>query len=334
MIWRALLFLTTSLLAAEPAPDCFAQHAKLGRGLNLGNALEGPTEGAWGRKLEDTDFPRIKAAGFDSVRLPVRWSTHASTEAPYAIDPAWMERVDHVVKACLAAKLTVVLNVHHYDEMDQQPAAHRERFAALWRQIATHFTGFPDELQFELYNEPNSKHTAADWNLNLAAALKEVRRTNPTRAVQVGGVEWNQVYTLKDLRLPPADRHLIVHIHYYAPFHFTHQGAFWIKGSEAWKGTKWEGTPAELAAVRRDFAVAAAWAKQEGRPVFLGEFGTCSGVEDLAARVRWTSFIAREAEAQGFKWAYWEYQANFGVWDPQARAWRRPLLEALLPPAK
>ena len=59
----------------------------------------------------------------------------------------------------------------------------------------------------------------------IAAALKEVRRTNPTRAVQVGGVEWNQVYTLKDLRLPADDRHLIVHIHYYAPFHFTHQGA-------------------------------------------------------------------------------------------------------------
>jgi endoglucanase len=331
---RLLSLSLLALLAGCRAPDVFEQHAKLGRGVNLGNALEGPTEGAWGRKLEDADFPRIKAAGFDAVRLPVRWSTHAQIEAPYAIDPAWMARVDHVVRANLAAGLTVVLNVHHYDELDQQPAAHRERFAAIWRQVAEHFAGFPDSLQFELYNEPNAKHTAADWNLNLAAALKEVRRTNPTRAVQVGGVEWNQVYTLKDLRLPAEDRHLIVHIHYYAPFHFTHQGAFWIKGSEAWKGTKWEGTPAEQAAVRRDFAVAAAWAKNEGRPVYLGEFGTCSGVADLAARVRWTSFIAREAEAHGFKWAYWEYQANFGVWDPQARAWRRPLLEALLPTAK
>ena len=310
------------------------QQAKLGRGLNLGNALEGPTEGAWGRKLEDADFPRIKAAGFDAVRLPVRWSAHAQANAPYTIDPLWMARVDHVVRACLAAKLAVVLNIHHYDELDREPAAHRERFAALWRQIAEHFASFPDELQFELYNEPNSKHTATEWNLNLATALQEVRRSNPVRAVQVGGVEWNQVYTLKDLRLPAADRHLIIHIHYYAPFHFTHQGAFWIKGSEAWKGTKWEGTPSVQAAVRRDFAVAAAWAKQESRPVYLGEFGTCSGVEDLAARVRWTSFVAREAEAHGFKWAYWEYQANFGVWDPQAQTWRRSLLEALLPPGK
>lgn len=333
MLMRLGFFLVLPLFVAG-ADDVQTQHAKLGRGINLGNALEGPHEGAWGRKLEEADFPRIKNAGFDSVRIPVRWSAHAASTAPYTIDAAWMARVDHVVKACLAAKLAVVLNVHHYEELDREPAAHRERFAAIWRQVAQHFAAFPDALQFELYNEPNSKHTAEAWNLNLAAALKEVRRTNPTRAVQVGGVEWNQVNTLKDLRLPADDRHLIVHIHYYAPFHFTHQGAFWIKGSEAWKGTKWEGTPTEQAAVRRDFGVAAAWAKKEGRPVFLGEFGTCSGVEDLAARVRWTSFIAREAEAHGFKWAYWEYQANFGIWDPQAQAWRRPLLDALLPPAK
>ena len=67
---------------------------------------------------------------------------------------------------------------------------------------------------------------------------------------------------------------------------------------------------------------------------YLGEFGTCSGVADLAARIRWTGFIAREAEAHGFKWAYWEYRANFGGWDPSAQAWRRPLLDALLPPAR
>jgi endoglucanase len=333
-MFRLLVLASLVFLDGCRGPDVFEQHARLGRALNLGNALEAPTEGAWGPKLTDADYPRIKAAGFDAVRLPVRWSAHAAPTAPYAIDPAWMARVDHVVRANLAAGLAVVLNVHHYDELDQAPAEHRERFVAIWRQVAEHFAGFPDALQFELGNEPHGGHTAEEWNRTFPLALAEVRKSNPTRAVHVGSAQWNQIQALSALRLPAADRHLIVHLHYYSPFHFTHQGASWVKGSDAWKGTKWEGTPAEQAAVRRDFAVAAAWAKQEGRPVFLGEFGACSGVADLAARVRWTGFIAREAEAQGFKWAYWEYQATFGIWDPKAQAWRRPLLDALIPPAR
>ena len=100
-----LLTLTALLVGCAGSPDVFTQQHQLGKGINMGNSLEGPTEGAWGRKIEDTDFPRLKAAGFDSVRLPVKWSAHAAATAPYAIDPAWMARVDHVVRANLAAAL-------------------------------------------------------------------------------------------------------------------------------------------------------------------------------------------------------------------------------------
>jgi endoglucanase len=328
---RSLFLLLLLCAAVSPAADVFERHKRLGRGLNMGNALEGPTEGAWGFVIQDEDFPRIKAAGFSSVRIPTKWSAHAAKEAPYAIDPAFMARVDHVVKTALAAGLQVVLNVHHYDELDQEPARHRERYAALWKQVAAHFADFPDALQFELYNEPNTNHSAAEWNLNLAAALKEVRVRNPHRTVQVGGVEWNQVYTLKDLRLPKEDRNLIVHIHYYAPFHFTHKNAPWIKGSSGWTDhASWEGTEAQKAAVRKDFAVARDWAKAEGRPVFLGEFGAARTNPDNASRLRWTRFIRDAAEEHGFTWAYWEYQAYFGVWDPKAKEWRKDLLEALV----
>ena len=328
MLRVAAVFL---LLISSSAADIFEQQRRLGRGINMGNSLEGPTEGEWGHVIQDEDFARIKAAGFDSVRIPTRWSAHAAKEAPFTIEPAFMARVDHVVKVALAAGLQVVLDVHHYDELDHEPAKHRERFAGLWRQIAAHFADFPDSLQFELYNEPNSNHTAEDWNLNLAAALKEVRVRNPTRAVQVGGVKWNQVYTLKDLKLPKDDRNLIVHIHYYAPFHFTHKNAPWIKGSSEWTDNdSWEGTEIQKAEVLRDFAVARDWAKAEGRPVFLGEFGASRTNPDISSRLRWTRFIRDTAESHGFTWAYWEYQANFGVWDPQTKTWRKHLLESLV----
>jgi len=327
-----LLLSTLLLLAAHAAAadDAFAQQRALGKGMNMGNALEAPHEGAWGVRIHDEDFPRLKAAGFDSVRIPVKWSAHAAKSAPYAIEPAFMERVDHVVRTALAAGLTVVLNVHHYDELDQDPASHRARFTALWTQVATHFSAFPDRLQFEAYNEPHDQQSAKEWNRNFAAALREIRKANATRAVHVGGVQWNQVNTLKDLELPADDRHLILHFHYYSPFHFTHQGATWLKEAAAWKGTKWDGTEPERAAVRKDFEVAYAYAKAQNRPVHLGEFGTCGGVEDMAARVRWTNFVRKAAEERGFTWSYWEYQANFGIWDPKAGVWRTPLLEALV----
>ena len=46
MLMRLGLFLVLPLRVAG-ADHGHAQHAKLGRGINLGNTLEGPHEGAW-----------------------------------------------------------------------------------------------------------------------------------------------------------------------------------------------------------------------------------------------------------------------------------------------
>ena len=50
--------------------DPFAQAQRLGRGVNLGNALEVPQEGEWGVVLQSEYFPLIREAGFDTVRVP------------------------------------------------------------------------------------------------------------------------------------------------------------------------------------------------------------------------------------------------------------------------
>src|SRR5262245_4184166 len=102
----------------RPADDIFAANKKLGRGINLGNALEAPNEGEWGVTLKAAYFPAIKQAGFDSVRLPVRWSAHAQNDAPYTIDPKFAERVDWAIDQALGNKLNIIVNVHHYGEMD------------------------------------------------------------------------------------------------------------------------------------------------------------------------------------------------------------------------
>ena len=320
----------TPTSARPAARDVFETNKRLGRGMNIGNALEGPREGAWGVMIQDYYFPLIRKAGFDSVRLPIKWSAHAELSAPYAIDPEFMARIDAVVDQALRAGLAVVINIHHFEEMDKAPLDNRARLAGLWRQIATHFRGRSEDVVFEILNEPNTAQTAPLWNETLRLALTEIRASNPTRAVIVGGVNWNNITTLATLDLPAEDRYLIGTYHYYNPFHFTHQGAEWVEGASDWTDTAWEGNAADLAAVRADFDLATAWGTQNKRPVYMGEFGAYSRAE-MDARARWTAAVAREAEQRGFSWAYWEFASGFGAWSPGYGEWREPLLKALIP---
>jgi aryl-phospho-beta-D-glucosidase BglC (GH1 family) len=51
-------------------PDAFTAARALGRGVNLGDALEAPKEGDWGVVAQEEYFDLIKEAGFGSVRIP------------------------------------------------------------------------------------------------------------------------------------------------------------------------------------------------------------------------------------------------------------------------
>jgi endoglucanase len=304
--------------------------ADLGRGINLGNALEAPRDQGWGVTLTDSFFTAIAEAGFDSVRIPVRWSDYAAEEPPYTIEPAFFKTVDRAVAQALSNDLAVVLNVHHYNELMGAPAQHRDRFLGLWRQIAEHYKDMPDSVVLELCNEPCGTMSDEFWNELVADTIPLVRESNPERWLMVGPTQWNQVHKLHLLQLPQDDRRLIVTIHYYEPMAVTHQGASWINDSDRWLGTTWTGTAEEQAAVRELFDRAATWAREHDRPVYLGEFGVYR-TADMDTRTNWTAFVAREAEKRGFTWGYWEFCSGFGAYDPEAQAWREPLLHALLP---
>jgi endoglucanase len=313
----------------EPAADVHSVNKKLGRGINLGNALEAPKEGEWGVTLKAEFFQAVKEAGFTTVRLPVNWSAHAKAEAPYTIDEKFAERVNWAIDQALANKLQIIVNVHHYGEIDAEPDKHLPRLIGLWEQVAARFQDRPAEVLFELLNEPHDKLIEGKWNAAIPRLLKAVRRTNPTRPVIVGPAQWNAIWALDKLELPKEDRNLILTVHFYDPFEFTHQGAPWVKGADKWKGRKWSGGDAEQAAIRKELEKAAAWAKKNDRPVFLGEFGAFEAA-DMESRAKWTRFVTREAETLGFSWAYWEFCSGFGAYDQQAKAWRRPLKNALL----
>jgi endoglucanase len=316
--------------AAEPAADVFALARSIGRGINLGNGLEAPSEGAWGYTIEDDHLRLINEAGFDSVRIPIKWSVRAAREQPYAIEPAFFKRVDHILDEAAKHKLVAIINVHHYDDLYPDPDKHLPRLNAIWKQVAEHYRERPAGVIFELLNEPNAKLDEPRWNAAVAELLPMIRASNPKRGVIVGPARWNNVNALEKLELPQGDRWIIATFHYYEPFQFTHQGASWAKGSDAWRGRQWTGAADELKRLRGDFDKAAAWGKEHNRPIYLGEFGAYSAA-DMGSRARWTAAVVREATDRGFSFAYWEFGSGFGAYDVRNQEWRKPLLQALLP---
>jgi endoglucanase len=334
----------------------------LRRGMNLGNALDAPEEGAWGVRLDAADFASVRAAGFDHVRLPARFSGHADASPPYALDGAFLSRVDWAIGQALGNDLAVVIDFHYYADLMSDPERHRARFVALWQQIAERYRDAPRAVVFELLNEPNGALVAAEWNAILADALRVVRASNPTRLVVVEGVEWASARDLRDtLVLPEGDANLVGSFHMYQPILFTHQGAGWMSPEFQTRGVVYPGPPATplqpVAAVggtawaREWFAkyntlpaatnpsgpttiaeqldMAAAFGAAHKLPVYMGEFGAINHA-DPASRTLWTWTTRVEAERRGFGWAYWDDGGAFKAYDRAAREWVPSLKAALL----
>ena len=311
--------------------DAFEINQILGKGINLGNALEAPVEGDWGLVIQEEYLDLIANAGFESVRIPIQWNAHAQHQPPYTINTSFFDRVDQVIKWSLDRNLAVIINIQHYNELMADPNEHLERFLAIWEQLAYHYRNYPETVLFEILNEPHDNYTADLWNSHLSKAMSTIRRLNPKRVIAVGTTPWGSFEGLQSLKIPESDRQIIVTVHYYNPFHFTHQGTSWEKPeSYDWLGMTWNGTIAEKKEIDQDFDRVLQWAMTYNRPVHLGEFGA-SDSTDRESRKRWVRYVVESAESRGFSWAYWEFGATFGIFDPYQNKWRNYLLEALLP---
>lgn len=287
----------------------------IGRGINLGGALD-RRDGRRGWEVRE-HLGAIAGAGFDSVRLPVRWSG----------GDGLLDTVAGVVEEAWASGLAVVLTNHHDDESIADPSGAAPRLVERWRGIAERFAGAEGALAFELLNEPRAPMGAGDWNALLPVVLAAVREVDAERWIVAGGWDMSSVGGLLGLE-PPADERLVATVHYYEPFEFTHQGADWEPGSEAWLGTRW-GSAADHEAVTADLESAAAWAEARGVPLYFGEFGAVTAA-DRESRLRWTAWVRSELERLGLPWAYWDLATDFAVYDLERGAWDEELLAALL----
>jgi len=347
-------------------PDVIARSAPLPgfmRGLNLGNGFDAPSEGEWGRRITEKDFQMVASAGFDHVRFPVRFTTpeRSDPQAPYTIKPEFFARVDWALDQARANKLSIILDVHHFEEIHKEPRANQERLYALWRQIAARYADRPPEVAFEILNEPNAKLESPILNEMTRDVLKIIRETNPTRLVFANCYFWANAERLAELELPADDPNVVAEFHMYQPFLFTHQGASWVDpwahttgvifpgppknpvtpvaaaAKEGWVKAWFDGynhapaaqNPGGVKIVFEHFDHAARYVQKTGKRVYLGEFGAID-FADQQSRENYTWLVRTESERRGMGWAYWDDGGKFKVLDAPSGKWNEGLRRALL----
>jgi aryl-phospho-beta-D-glucosidase BglC (GH1 family) len=295
------------------------------RCMNMGNALDAPKEGEWGHVIQADSFRVIKQAGFDTVRIPIRWSAHTGGGPNYKINDRFFRRVDEVINQALSQDLQVIINVHHFEELNEDPQGNFAKFIALWSQIAPRYASLPDSVYFEVLNEPNGKLGGDIMRQVLKAGFNKIRETNPTRILILGGENWSGINTLPSI---PAidDPNQVYTFHYYDPFEFTHQKTSWThlenSGSRGW-GSRDD---------RRQLKAAADYAKKTqddlGIPLFMGEIGAYQKApyDDV---VRYTEETRKAFEGAGISWCVWSFTETFPFYDQNTRRWDEQKLAAL-----
>lgn len=297
----------------------------MGNGINLGNTLEAcdnnvgiktntplSYETHWGQpKTTQAMIDGMKAAGFDTIRIPVAWMTNATHlyEGDYTIDADYMDRVEEVVRYARKAGMYVIIN-DHWDggwygmfgsESAETRALAMEAYKGMWQQIAERFRDYSDYLIFESANEElggrfdeNSPLYCSDSVVTYLndderyALTNEINQTfvdvvratggnNATRFLLIAGYSTDINQTCDDrFRMPKdtADSKLMVSVHYYDPWSYC--GA-----SSAVSATKW-GKVSDYEYMDQQLAKMTKFT-EAGYGVVIGEYGAlpCSdGLKD------------------------------------------------------
>ncbi len=279
------------------------------KGINLGNTLEPPHEGDWGNPLtQEYYFDMYKAAGFQTVRIPVRWDEHTQTIPPYHVDDTWMNRVEQIVDWGLSRGLFIVINAHHEEwiKANYDNAGYRARFDSIWSQIAVRFRDKSDRLFFEIINEPYGLTKAQNDDLH-QRVLSIIRQTNPTRIVIFQGHNWGGSDELVTAAIPD-DHYIMGSFHSYDPY------LFGLEGQGTW------GSTGDYSILRNKFITVKNWSDANHIPVFLGEFGAVKKA-DYNSRMRHYRAYVEYAQIYGFISCAWDDGGDFRIMERQARTW-------------
>lgn len=268
LVFGALSLASTAAFALPKATEIYPD---MGLGYNIGNTMEvpgnqgGPT--GWGNPFPDAAYVKaIKDAGFNTVRIPCAWDSHASNGT---INAGWLDSVKTVVDLVINNGMYAILNSHWdggwledhvfdgegYDKtglVNSSAATVAAKQESYWKQIATKFAAYDEHLIFASANEPgvndpwNGGADNGQWAFDEnrmkvlkqfhEACIKAVRSTGGNNATRIVVVQAPRTEIDKSPLLasmypedPAGAGYTMAEIHFY-PYQFS----LMTSGDEDW----------------------------------------------------------------------------------------------------
>lgn len=299
--------------------------ASVKRGINMPCM-----ESGWARDyiLEKETFETVRNKGFDFIRLPANLVCMLDSDG--RLNESAMKNLDAVLHNALDTGLTVFLDLHGWEELNRDPSYENvETLISVWKQTAERYAGYPEELCFEILNEPNNssgKMTGIRWNYIQNAAAAAIRKIDSDRIIVLSPGDYNSAYKAADTSFKHRDPYLIIDVHDYAPMEFTHQGAEWIPGVFEEKVSCTQET---LDAFAEPAEKAAEFSRRKKIKVVVGEFGVYEKQAEKDDITKFLSSAVNCMEKNGLAWSYWEYNAGFGAYDYHKKEWKPFVTDAL-----
>jgi len=306
-------------------------------GWNIGNTLEAiGGETAWGNPLVTQKLiDSVKAAGFNTIRIPVAWDIHAN-QTTNVIDATWMARVKQVVDYCINRNLYVIINIHWDNGWLENNCTAEKQVAVnakqktYWTQIANTFKAYDGHVLFASANEPNVEDATQmtvllSYHQTFINAVRATGGNNTSRTLIIQGpsTDIDKTNTLMNtMPTDPTANRLMVEIHYY-PYQFSLMTAdadwgkmfyYWGSGNHSTTDAAHNPTWGEEADTDAFFQKMKAKFVDKGYPVVIGEFGamkrtTLTGANlalHIKSREAYYTYVAKSAVCHGMIPVYWD----------------------------
>jgi len=344
--------LTSVSVFSQTLPTATETAKAITIGWNLGNTLEAiGGETAWGNPLTTQSLiDSVRAAGFNTIRVPVSWHTHADPTTN-TIDTAWLARVKEVVDYGIKNNMYIILNIHwdngwlENNVTEAMQASVNEKQFKYWTQIANYFKSYDGHLLFASANEPNVENgtqmaVLVSYHQTFIKAVRATGGNNSSRTLIVQGPSTDIEKTKQWMNTLPTDEiadRLMVEVHYYTPYNFTLMTEdtswgkmfyYWGKGYHSTSDVTRNATYGEETAVDALFQSMKTKFIDKGIPVIIGEFAAIKRTSltrealalHTASRQYYLNYVASAAVRFGdLKLIYWDNgyygNNNTGLFD-------------------
>lgn len=337
-----LLVFTTCATYAQNFPTAQEVANEMTIGWNIGNTMESfyinngqivAGETSWGNPMiSQTLIDGVKAAGFNTIRIPISWDIHSTNGT---IDPAWLARVKEVVDYCYNQDLYVIINIHWDNGWLEENCTlamkdiNNAKQASYWNQIANYFKSYDEHLLFASANEP---HVADATEMSVLLSyhqtfINTVRATggnNSQRILIVQGPATDIEKTnnlMNTMPTDPASGRLMAEVHFY-PYQFSlmqadegwgNQFYYWGACNHSTTDAAHNPTWGEEAWVDEMFQLMKSKFVDQGYPVLLGEFGVRKRTElsgdaynlHIQSREYFHKYVVKSALNHGLIPVYW-----------------------------